>query len=136
MRALYRADLRVTHSVWLLVVFANSLTDAADRLDVAAAKAKASRAFFALGALLHCAATPLQPLEGGSVALDSKTSRAALKRLAQRAVHANVDLLQLLLHGTAEHWEAVFRASLDAGMSVGLVPSTLQLQVLQGHWYD
>jgi hypothetical protein len=72
----------------------------------------------------------LEPLaKQGPPFLEIKSTKAALKRLAQRVLHAGAEILQLLLNGTAETWESVFEASFDAGMSLELSPETIQSQV-------
>jgi hypothetical protein len=71
---------------------------------------------------------PLQPLPGSS-SISSAALCAALRRLKQRAQHAGVDAFDLIINGDLQQWESMVCASLAAGMSLELHPSTVQDQV-------
>lgn len=73
---------------------------------------------------------PLQRLPGSSsTSISSAVQRAALWRLQQRAEHAGVDAFNVLVNGDLQQWESMVCASLAAGMSLDLQPSTAQDQV-------
>jgi hypothetical protein len=107
--------------------FSSSLTSAADSQDVAAAQNRVSARVFPMAGLLGRRMQPLQLLPGSSSI--SAVQRAALRRLQQRAQHAGLDAFDVLVNGDLQQCESMVCASLAAGMSLDLQPSTAQDQV-------
>jgi hypothetical protein len=75
---------------------------------------------------------PLQRLPGSSISISSISAvqQAALRRLHQRAEHAeDLDAFEALVNGDLQLWESMGCTSFAAGMSLDLKPSTAQDQV-------
>ena len=74
---------------------------------------------------------PLQRLPGSSISISisSAAQRAALRCLQQRAQHAGVHAFDIIVNGDLQQWESMVCASLAAGMSLELHPSSVKDQV-------
>jgi hypothetical protein len=98
--------------------------------DVAAAHSKVSARVFPLAGLLGRQLQPLQRLPGSiNSSISSAAQRAALRRLQHRAQQAGVDAFELIVNGDLQQWESMVCASLAAGMSLEVAPSSAQDQV-------
>ena len=116
-------------AVWKLYT-----TDATDRLDVAAAAARVGSSVFAIAAAcgkeIQPASAPTStPSSIHSAPVLDPKGLEALKRLQQRAEHAETDFWALLWSADAAAWEECFKGSFAAGMSLHLEDSTAQYQV-------
>jgi hypothetical protein len=111
----------------LSAAFSSSLTSATHPQDVASAHIKVSARMFTLAGLLGKQMQPLQALPGSS-SMSSAVLQAALRRTQQRAQHAGVDALELIVNGDLQQWESVVCASFAKGTSMDLQPSTAQNQ--------
>jgi uncharacterized protein YbjQ (UPF0145 family) len=97
---------------------------------VIATQSKVHAQVFHLAGLLRKDMQPLQLLpSSNSNSISSPTQQAALRRLQQRAEHAGVDAVAVIVNGDLQQWESMLRASLAAGMSLDKMPSTAQDQV-------
>jgi len=57
------------------------------------------------------------------------SAKAALRRMQERAMVVNMDLVQLLLTGDIQQWEQLIAFSFQRGMSLHLEVSTIKQQV-------
>ena len=114
----------------LSAAFSSSLTSATDSQDMAVAQSKVSAILFSVAGLLGRQMQPLQHLPD-SINISSASQRAALQRLQQRAQHAGVHAFDIIVNGDLQQWESMICASLAAGTSLQLLPSTVQDQVCQ-----
>jgi uncharacterized protein YbjQ (UPF0145 family) len=112
----------------LSAAFSSSLTSAADPQDVAVAQSKVFARVFSVAGLLGRQMQPLQHLPD-AISISSAAQRAALQRLQQRAQHAGAHAFDIIVNGDLQQWESMVCASLAAGMSLQLLPSTVQDQV-------
>lgn len=97
---------------------------------MAVAQSKVSAILFSVAGLLGRQMQPLQHLPD-SINISSASQRAALQRLQQRAQHAGVHAFDIIVNGDLQQWESMICASLAAGTSLQLLPSTVQDQVCQ-----
>ena len=103
------------------------MTDAADRRDQRNAARKVQLGVFALAKELGIDIRSPSPLEG-SLVLDDH-SKAAVRRLAQRAEHAGVSAFHTILSGDVDRVEDLYAPSYRAGMGKSLAASTVESQV-------
>jgi hypothetical protein len=122
--------MRPSAPLCLSAAFSSSLTSATDSQDMAVAQSKVSAILFSVAGLLGRQMQPLQHLPD-SINISSASQRAALQRLQQRAQHAGVHAFDIIVNGDLQQWESMICASLAAGMSLQLLPSTVQDQVCQ-----